>query len=335
MQPSAHYHSNIPPNYLRPPTQPYAFPPGLTPSPIPQFAAFHPGPPLEKFIHDAVFLAFKQNISSQGLSGCTRQNGLQPLESGDRSLMSRPSNAPSGISREEAKALFSTFCSDVKASIQEQSSRSLKALEEHKASSDVRATSCDATAQSLEQVLRSIEALRQEVQTLSATLDSKVNAVVQEESSELRTALSEYEKLTDTTMARWSATAGIFEQILQSAESFAESFKSGVAQDHAKHCSEMEALLAKQISAMYSSPPRLGIGENASPVLQEMKDLLHELQNKVKDADLRKSKRSHSQTSSVDPLHPPRTRQQTRASRQTKQKGPSTATRKSGRVAKR
>ncbi|GKU16176.1 hypothetical protein FLAG1_07367 [Fusarium langsethiae] len=224
---------------------------------MPQLPALHPGPPLGKFIYDAVFLAVKQNITSQGLSGLTRQNRLQALESEGGSAMNHLPNAAGGISREEAEALFSTFRSDIKHMIQEQSSKSLGAWEEKMASSNAGGTSDDASAQLLERTLLSIEEFI-EVRILSAKLDFKAEA-----------------------------------------ESFAENFKSGIAEEHAKHRSEMEALLHKHLSAMHAPPSRPDVGDNAPPVFEEIKGRPHELRQKGKSAELPISKRRYSQTSSV------------------------------------
>jgi hypothetical protein len=274
MPPSEH-HFNMPPNnhphpnYPRPPFQPYAFQPGLPPNAVPHAVILQQWRSFEKFIHDSVFRAFEQYAS-------TCQDGFPSLKSGGGIAISHTSNKPVGISREEAETLFSTFCENVKTLLQEQSSGFLGALEEHKRSSEARITSSGIAAQDIERVIRSTATLRQEIQSLTATLRSEIKALVQEQTSELLTALNEYKKLTDATATSWNMTAQKLERIVQSIETSTEDFKSLFTQERAKQCSEIETVLAKQLSEFHPGPAPETV-DKTSQIMQEIKELLYKL----------------------------------------------------------
>ncbi|RKL21403.1 hypothetical protein BFJ72_g14902 [Fusarium proliferatum] len=262
-----------PPNFPRAPFQPHVFQPGLPPNAVPHPFVLQQWPSFEKFIHDAVFRAFEQYVSGSDRSVSNCKGGLPYLNAKDEIRASHMADKPVGISREEAETLFSTFCGNVKALLQEQSSGLLGALDEHKKSSEERTTSSDIAAQDMGRVIHSTEALRQEFQSLSATLNSEIKAPMQEPTSEILTALSEYKKLTEATMTTWSVTAEKLERMVQSIEMSIEDFKSLFTQDRAKQCSEIATLLAKQLSE-FQPRPAPDTMEKASQLMEEVKDLL-------------------------------------------------------------
>ncbi|EGU72848.1 hypothetical protein FOXB_16649 [Fusarium oxysporum f. sp. conglutinans Fo5176] len=264
---------HLPPNFPRAPFQPHVFQPGLPPNAVPHPFVLQQWPSFEKSIHDAVFRAFEQYVSGSDRSVSNCKGGLPYLNAKDEIRASHMADKPVGISREEAETLFSTFCGNVKALLQEQSSGLLGALDEHKKSSEERTTSSDIAAQDMGRVIHSTEALRQEFQSLSATLNSEIKAPMQEPTSKMLTALSEYTKLTEATMTTWSVTAEKLERMVQSIEMSTEDFKSLFTQDRAKQCSEIDTLLAKQLSE-FQPRPAPDTMDKASQLMEEVKDLL-------------------------------------------------------------
>ncbi|KAH7233964.1 uncharacterized protein BKA55DRAFT_679879 [Fusarium redolens] len=264
---------NPPPNFPRPPFQPHVFQPGLPPNAVPHPFVLQQWPSFEKSIHDAVFRAFEQYVSGSARSVSNCKGGLPYLKAKDEIRTSHMPDKPVGISREEAETLFSTFCGNVKALLQEQSSGLLRALDEHKKSLEERTTRSDIAAQDMGRVIHSTEALRQEFQSLSATLHSEIKAPKQEQTSEMLTALSEYKRLTEATMTTWSVTAEKLERMVQSIEMSTEDFKSLFTQDRAKQCSEIDTLLAKQLSE-FQPRPAPDIMDKTSQLMEEVKDLL-------------------------------------------------------------
>ncbi|KAM0364342.1 hypothetical protein ACHAPK_010729, partial [Fusarium culmorum] len=144
-------------------------PPGLNP----QAAIVDPWAPIRQAVRQGVQEAIAQNAAAQAR--------LQPLNYGRRTDTGHVLQATAGISWEEAKALLSDLASDVKESMKTQSSGFLEALNQDKVCPGSLPTSCDQTVEQLQEVLRSIEALREGVESLSTTLPSKINVQMQEE----------------------------------------------------------------------------------------------------------------------------------------------------------
>ncbi|KAM0540766.1 hypothetical protein ACHAO7_010948 [Fusarium culmorum] len=305
----------IQPSHHRPPIQPTTFQPPLPPNAAAQAAILHHWASLQGFIKQSVYCAFQEYGCGQGPSAFASRNGYPPMKPGDGIPSSHVSNSPAGVSRTEAEALFSTFCGNVRKSIHAQLSEFLQAQEEHKKSSNAEATSYTITAQNLEQLTRSTEGLRQDVQNLLGTLRSEVNLQAQKEVLKLCESLSDLEKLTGTTMASWDTTAANLERTAHSIESFTKDFRTLIAQTHAKPASEMSDPSVEELSTMIPRPAALGLGDKDLPILREIKDLMCEIRSDQKalleGAASSKSKRIVSSHSAANPR--PITRAQKRA----------------------
>ncbi|RBA12921.1 hypothetical protein FPRO05_13975 [Fusarium proliferatum] len=262
-----------PPNFPRTPLHHPMIQPGLPPNAVPHPFVLQQWQSFEKFIHDAVFRAFEQYVSGSDRSGPNCMAGLPYPKAKDEIKTNYMTGKPVGISREEAETLFSTFCGNVKVLLREQSSGLLRALDEHQESLKEKTISSDVVAQDRGGVIHPTEALRQEFQSLSATLHSEIKAPMQEQTSEMLTALSEYKRLTEVTMTTWTRTAEKLERIVQSIEMSTEDFKSLFTQDRAKQCSEIDTLLAKQLSE-FQPRPAPDIMDKTSHLMEEVKELL-------------------------------------------------------------